>query len=240
MISLNWTRRTTTYQILCLAIVSCISKYSIAQIEEQTQPDSLVNKVMVQSTESLSDSIVPPDQSTSPQSGNTANTIKQDSLHEDFVTAPKVENNGYGIFSMFQGNPGKAGLMSLIIPGLGQAYNKRWWKIPVAIGAEVTVLYLLRNNIKEWEKWDADYRGMVKGAVSENNPNLSLNAVRNIRNAARQNRDYTWLGLIGAHIIIAADAFVDRHLIEFDVDDDLSFKASPLAPYPGLNIVMTF
>jgi hypothetical protein len=150
------------------------------------------------------------------------------------------EDNGYGMLSMFQGNPGKAGLFSLVVPGLGQAYNRRWWKIPLAIGAEATAIIILADNIRAWNRWDTEYRSILAGNPPTINENINLEGARSRRNLARQNRDYAVVGLIAVHIIVAADAFVDRHLIEFDVDDDLSIKASPISPYPGLNIVMTF
>jgi len=149
------------------------------------------------------------------------------------------EDDGYGIFSMFQGNPGRAGLYSLVVPGLGQAYNKRWWKIPLVIAAEATTIYILQDRISKWNFWDDEYRSIIDGNPPSN-PNFNVTSADRERTSARSNKDNAWIALIAVHIIVAADAFVDRHLIEFDVDDDLSIKASPIAPYPGLNLVMTF
>lgn len=163
-------------------------------------------------------------------------------VNDSLTTNEKIqeEDKGYGIFSMFSGNPGKAALYSMILPGAGQAFNKRWWKVPIAIAAEASVIYLLQENISFFKLWDDEWKGMVRGDGPTFNHRLSTSGVEDRRNRARQNKDYTWVALIGVHLIIAADAFVDRHLIEFDVNDDLSFDINPISPVPGINVVVTF
>ncbi|MDA8693069.1 DUF5683 domain-containing protein [Saprospiraceae bacterium] len=166
---------------------------------------------------------------------------EEEEEEEDIADVPKVkEDKGYGIFSTFQGNPGKAGLYSLVVPGLGQAYNKRWWKVPLAIGAEATAIFILVNNIKRFRDLDSDFRRVLAGEEPVIFVTANESGLRNARRSAKTEKDYAWVGVIAVHIIVAADAFVDRHLIEFDVDDDLSIKVSPFSPLPGLNIVMTF
>jgi hypothetical protein len=176
-----------------------------------------------------------------PTEENIIDTTHQDIVQpesSDIIEATP-EDNGYGVFSVFDGNPGRAALYSFVVPGLGQAYNKKWWKVPIAIGAEVVTVSILVNNINQWRASDNLLRRVLRGEQPLP-PNTNLTTLENIRANARQNRDITWVALFGIHIIIAADAFVDRHLIEFDVSDDLSIKASPFTPYPGMNIVMTF
>jgi hypothetical protein len=153
-----------------------------------------------------------------------------------------VNQDGYGIFKMFDGNPGKAALYSVILPGAGQLFNKRYWKVPFALAAEGATIYFLVQNISEFKKWDAEWKFQLLNKT--NNPDVvsvyDPNAIKKIRDNARQQKDYTWLALIGVHILVSADAFIDRHLIEFDVSDDLSLKINPVSPYLGLNIAMQF
>ena len=177
-----------------------------------------------------------------PNEESEIDTPKQDIIqpeNSDIIETTPPKDNGYGVFSVFDGNPGRAALFSFVVPGLGQAYNKKWWKVPIAIGAEVITVSILVNNIREWRASDNLLRAVLRGERPLP-PNTTLTTLGTIRSNARQNRDITWVALFGVHIIIAADAFVDRHLIEFDVSDDLSIKASPFTPYPGMNIVMTF
>jgi len=150
--------------------------------------------------------------------------------------------DAYGIFDMFDGNPGKAALYSMILPGAGQFYNRRYWKVPLALAAEGAAIYFLNENIQEFNKWDGEWKFQLENKI--NNPDVTQvydpDAIKNIRDNARQRKDLSWVTLIGVHIIVSAEAFVDRHLIEFDVSEDLSFHVLPLAPNPGFLLVVQF
>lgn len=164
--------------------------------------------------------------------GQAADSLSQNQATED----------AYGIFDAFKGNPGKAALYSLIVPGAGQFYNRRYWKVPLALAAEVAAIYLLNQNISEFKKWDEEWKFQLLNGT--NNPDVTAvydpSAIKRIRDNARQNKDYSWLGVIGIHILAAAEAFIDRHLIEFDVSDDLSLKVSPAGAYGGIAISLNF
>ena len=168
------------------------------------------------------------------QAPTTTNNTSRDST--------VVQNNDGGFFKAFSGNPGKAALYSIILPGTGQFYNRRYWKVPIALAIEGTTIYLLNKNIQEFKKWDEEWKSQI--STGTNNPAVTSvydpEAIKRVRDNARQQKDYTWLALIGAHILISAEAFIDRHLIEFDVSDDLSMEFSPMTPYPGLGITFVF
>lgn len=163
-----------------------------------------------------------------------------DSLQVDTIAQKQEVDNGYGIFSMFDGNPGKAALFSLVLPGAGQAFNKRWWKVPLALAIEGTAIYVLSERISKYKRWDTEYRNVVMGLPPEIDPRIGKDVIARRRNDARQRKDYAWVVVIGIHIIAAADAFVDRHLIEFDVEDDLHVSINPISPLPGINLVVNF
>lgn len=152
----------------------------------------------------------------------------------------QAEENPYGILDMFAGNPGKAALFSLILPGAGQAYNKRYWKVPLAIAAEGTAIYILSQNIQTYRKWDDEWKFQLE--FQTNNPEVTSiydpDAIKRIRDNARQQKDYAWVALAGVHLIVTLEAFIDRHLIEFDVSEDLSLEVSP-APY-GTGLTLAF
>lgn len=148
----------------------------------------------------------------------------------------------YGLIDMFSGNPGKAALYSLIFPGAGQFYNKRYWKVPIALAAEGLAAYILIDNIKRYNKWNDEWEYQLVNMT--NNPEVTSvydpSAIKRVRDNARQQKDYSWVALIGIHIIITAEAFIDRHLIEFDVSDDLSLNIRPANYAPGAALVITF
>jgi hypothetical protein len=161
---------------------------------------------------------------------------------DDSLSQNQTTYDAYGIFDAFKGNPGKAALYSLILPGAGQFYNRRYWKVPLALAAEAAAIYLLNQNIHAFRKWDEEWKFQLLNGT--NNPDVTAvydpAAIKRIRDNARQNKDYSWLGVIGIHILAAAEAFIDRHLIEFDVSDDLSLKLSPAGAYGGMALSLNF
>lgn len=151
-------------------------------------------------------------------------------------------------------SPRKAAIRSAIIPGWGQIYNKKYWKVPLAVAAVAIPAYLVYYN----QEWYNRTRNAVKVAAAGNNlpvfldqvdPQLlplvksgSVNSLINYRNEFRRNRDYAILvGLLlwGLNVV---DATVDAHLKDFDVSDDLSLRIQPaLLPgnAAGLSLVFT-
>jgi len=151
-------------------------------------------------------------------------------------------------------SPRKAAIRSAIIPGWGQIYNKKYWKLPlVAAGIGIPAWLVYYN-----QEWYNRTRTAVKVAAAGNNlpvfldqvdPQLlplvksgSVNSLINYRNEFRRNRDYAILvGLLlwGLNVV---DATVDAHLKDFDVSDDLSLRVQP-AILPGnaagLSLVFT-
>ena len=155
---------------------------------------------------------------------------------------PAPQQDEYGIFDTFSGNPGKAALYSLIFPGAGQFYNKRYWKVPIALAAEGAAIYILAENIREFRKWDDEWKYQLQYGMNNEEVTLINDAatVKLIRDNARQRKDYSWVGLIGVHILITAEAFIDRHLIEFDVSEDLSMHVLPMPHIGGVQLVFNF
>jgi hypothetical protein len=139
-------------------------------------------------------------------------------------------------------NPRKALLFSLIVPGAGQAYNRKWWKIPLVYGVLGGMGYLEYQNIQEFRLYRDSYKALVDEDPNTvvTNPRLILQdrtTMRANREIARKNLEQSslWLGL--AYILSITDAFVDAHLYSFDVSDDLSLKFCPKTQAtPGLGL----
>jgi len=72
--------------------------------------------------------------------GSTAVQDSTLAIDEELLKESIKEDSIVGFFSLFKGEPGRAALYSLVIPGGGQFYNRRWWKVPLAIGADVTAV----------------------------------------------------------------------------------------------------
>ena len=138
-----------------------------------------------------------------------------------------VENT---FFDMFDGPPGRAALYGLVIPGGGQIYNKKWWKLPIVYGLEGFLIFNIVQTSLDYRTFQDGYLKMLNGEIQEFMGTSSIDAIRRVRNSARKNREYAWVFFIGGRLITIFEAFIDRHLMDFDVSDDLSFH---IIPGPG-------
>lgn len=162
---------------------------------------------------------------TSITTGSLLAQAPADSIVNDTVV--KKEKTG----SIFSGRPGKSMLMSLVIPGAGQIYNKSYLRVPFVWGAVGGMGYLLHYNTVAYQCRKAAYEASVDGVAyvppcencEKNLVNITeparLKALRDDANNARQ------LSIVGFSLVWLAngiDAFVDAHLKDFDIDDNLS------------------
>ena len=135
-----------------------------------------------------------------------------------------------------QHSPKKAAKRSAILPGLGQAYNKQYWKIPLVYGvlAVPVATYVYNNDL--YTKTKFAYEARIQEADGDNSnvikidpalKNLSAGSLQSYRNIFRKNRDYSIMWFILAWGINVVDASVSGHLKEFDVSNNLSFRMVP-------------
>ena len=122
--------------------------------------------------------------------------------------------------------PKKALIYSLVLPGLGQAYNRRWWKLPLVYGALGGVIYSIDFNTKQYNRLNTalnlkrqDMEHEFTGTTIDSETSL-----KNIRDDFDKNRQLSYIGLVVVYALQSIEAFVDAHLQNFDMDDDLSFK----------------
>ncbi|WP_449386738.1 DUF5683 domain-containing protein [Chryseobacterium lineare] len=134
-------------------------------------------------------------------------------------------------------NPTKAGLYSAVLPGLGQFYNKKYWKVPIvwgAVGAGVGIAVWNDNQYKKYrEYYIAKLNGTPNQFVDEH-PWLDKVALGNAQDRAKRQRDYAIAitGLI--YILNIVDAVVDAHLYESRHDPDLSFSPAVIQDHYGI------
>jgi hypothetical protein len=154
-------------------------------------------------------------------------------------------------------SPQKATLRSLIIPGWGQIYNKKYWKVPIVYGAIGFPAYLFTYNRKWYNKTkyalsivandrynDPDSLGKVDKQLAFLVEQRALGSLVTYRNEFRRDMDYAILFTILMWGLNVVDATVDGHLKGFDVSDDLSLKIRPtLLPNtltPAVSLVVNF
>lgn len=119
----------------------------------------------------------------------------------------------------------KAVRYSAMLPGLGQAYNRKYWKIPLIYGLGGFTVYTAISNSKEYIRYRNAYRLRVDGdasTVDEFAGQLNNAVLRQNRDLFRQQRDLYWILTAGVYALNLVDAAVDAHLFDFNVSDNLS------------------
>jgi hypothetical protein len=146
-------------------------------------------------------------------------------------------------------NPKAATIRSAIIPGWGQFYNKKYWKIPIvwgALGITAGVFVYNLNTYKELKQaviYRSDTIPWNDTLINPELKNLSTSALKNYRNEYRQNVDYSVLVFFLFWGLNIVDATVDAHLKTFDISPNLSMKIRPNLNYlnsPGISVVFSF
>ena len=126
------------------------------------------------------------------------------------------------------GEARKATIMSAIIPGLGQAYNRKWWKVPIVYAGLGGFGYLFYTNQKEFAFYGKNLKAENDGDASTlNETNYSSDQLLTLKNDFRKYRDLGVIGVTIIYLINIIDANVDAHLKTFDVSDDLSLQIKP-------------
>lgn len=116
-------------------------------------------------------------------------------------------------------SPTKALIMSSILPGLGQFYNESYWKIPIIYGLSAFFIYEYIDYNKKFK----DYNTKFEASVTPDNPYGSY-YLKSYREYYRDKRDaFIWYGGF-LYLINIADAFVDAHLYNFNVSDNVSIE----------------
>lgn len=164
----------------------------------------------------------------------------------DSITVKKTKPIDTAAMRKF--NPHKATLYSTFLPGLGQAYNKKYWKIPIVYAALGITTERFFTNQKEYNRIKRAYTYLTDNDPSNDvliDPDLQRldkNALSFYRRQFRKNMDYSVLFFVIFWGLNVADATVDAHLKYFDVNDNLSFKIKPVqlpnTNVPGLSLSM--
>ncbi|WP_375239632.1 DUF5683 domain-containing protein [Aurantibacter sp.] len=121
--------------------------------------------------------------------------------------------------------PSRAAFYSAILPGLGQAYNKKYWKIPVVYAAIGTGVYFYTTNNRDYKKVRNAYKRRLAGFQDDEfQDRFTDDGLLQAQNTLRRNKELSLLVTIGLYALNIIDANVDAHLMQFNVNDDLSLK----------------
>lgn len=163
----------------------------------------------------------------------------------------------------FVPDPTRAVWLSALCPGLGQVYNRRYWKLPIVVGGYLGLAYATSWNntmLQDYTRAYADltdndpstnsYMDFFHGNVKEENLDKTWlnNLLKQRKNYFRRNRDLCIICMVGVYLLAMVDAYVDASLSHFDISPNLSMDMTPTfiqdtrntLPSVGLNWALTF
>ena len=193
-----------------------------------------------------------PPREVSPVQTDTALEIAADSTvlsvltKADSIAMPEVKLD---LQQAFKPNPTKAVLLGLV-PGLGQIYNRKYWKLPIVYGGLMGCMYAVTWNNRNYKDYSEAYKDvMYDSANNPDNPeawsqtwqvltSLDPSAVINDSNFKdrlkrqkdyyRRYRDLSIIITVGVYALTLVDAYVDAQLFDFDITPDLSMRVEPV------------
>ena len=134
--------------------------------------------------------------------------------------------------------PAKAAFYSAVLPGLGQAYNRRYWKIPIIYAGIGVGIYFYIQNDQDYDRFRNAYKRRLAGYTDDEfwgtgtTPAISSDRLIDAQKSSQRNKDLSIVVAVGFYLLNVIDANVDAHLRQFNVNDDLSlepsFKINPL------------
>lgn len=143
-------------------------------------------------------------------------------------------------------SPHKASFYAAILPGLGQVYNKKYWKLPLLYGGIAGVGYGIHFNSKYYKDYRRAYRDFIVRDPNNTSylqfvpPSISIddvhgkhsawfqNALKNKKNYYKRYRDLSYIGMGLIYVAQIIDATVDAHFFNFDISDNLSLNIQPV------------
>ena len=135
-----------------------------------------------------------------------------------FISAQETENK----------IPKKAGLYSAIIPGSGQIYTKKYWKVPIIYAGLITSAYYIKESNDFYQLYKNTYLNRVNENNYDNFDQYSNTDLTTLTDHYRRNREVSILYFFGIYILNIVDASVSAHLFDYDVSDDLSLRVQPV------------
>lgn len=131
-------------------------------------------------------------------------------------------------------NPHRATFMSVLVPGLGQIYNEKFWKVPVIYAGFTGLIYYSSYNNFVYNKYKDAYN--IKLKIDQGNTELvdeyeiySAENLKRLKDNWRRYRDLTYISIGLLYVAQILDANVDAHLFDYDISEDLSMQIVPSA-----------
>lgn len=173
-------------------------------------------------------------------------SVKSQTISPHITSEDVLKADGYNPLT-----PARAAFYSAILPGLGQAYNNDYWKLPFVYGAMATSMYYFSINNDTYKRYRTAYKLREAGFQDEfTNPDgttlVSREGLVSAQKGLKQNRETSLLVFISFYVLQIVDASVSAHLLQFNVNDKISFDPqiysdpSSNKPFIGLTFNYNF
>ncbi len=126
--------------------------------------------------------------------------------------------------------PARAAFYSAVIPGLGQVYNKKYWKIPIIYAGMAAGVYFYKQNDKDYKRFRNAYKRRLAGYNDDEfygdgaEPLISNDRLINAQKSSQKNKDVSVIVTVAFYLLNVVDANVDAHLRQYEVSEDLSLQ----------------
>lgn len=120
--------------------------------------------------------------------------------------------------------PAKAAFYSAVVPGLGQVYNKKYWKIPIIYAGMAAGVYFYKQQDDEYNRFRDAYKRRLAGYDDDEFQGISEERLINAQKSAQKNKSISIIVTVAFYLLNVVDANVDAHLRQYEVSEDLSLQ----------------
>ncbi|OAB81474.1 hypothetical protein ULVI_01245 [Cochleicola gelatinilyticus] len=140
--------------------------------------------------------------------------------------------------------PSRAAFYSAVVPGLGQAYNKKYWKIPLIYAGMASGVYFYLRNDKDYNLFRDAYKRRLAGFNDDEFQGISDQRLIDAQKNAQKNKDVSIIVALAFYMVNIIDANVDAHLRQYNVSEDISlqpnFEVNPINTQANYGLSLTF
>ena len=120
--------------------------------------------------------------------------------------------------------PAKAAFYSAVVPGLGQVYNKKYWKIPIIYAGMAAGVYFYKQQDDEYDRFRDAYKRRLAGYDDDEFQGISDDRLINAQKSAQKNKSISIIVTVAFYLLNVVDANVEAHLRQYEVSEDLSLQ----------------
>lgn len=154
----------------------------------------------------------------------------------------KVKRKSKRDWSTWQPDPKRAMWLAIVLPGAGQIYNQKYWKLPIIYGGFMGCIYAMTWNNQMYKDYSQAFIDISDGNpatasykhfqhlgvnIDESNPGRYKEVFKSRRDKYRRWRDLSFFVMLGVYALSVIDAYVDAELSKFDISEDLSLEVKP-------------